>query len=147
MLQINIDIKKVFYIVLGITVLYLISKAIGMQDKKLEAVKKLIPDKKDLIALSANLEGQISDLQVSAWQQANPPNNGGNVVNVPFSKAFAAQTSVTIAQSEHGKANVTGVLVLNGAGDEITRGVNLNQTTQDLIITFAQAETGTILVS
>ena len=146
MLHIQIDLKKVFYVALGFAILYAISRAYKMQDAKTESVKKLIPDKDISLQLSANLQEQVNELK---WADARNTGGGGGVpvANVPFSKPFVAVLSVTIPQTEHLKTNVLSVRVTDGTGNSISHGLNINATTQDVIITFTEAETGTVYVS
>jgi len=147
MLQINIDVKKVFYFALGFAVLYAIVKYSQNQDAKLDTVKKSLAEKQDVIALSANLDSQIDAVEFTQWQQLNFATAGGgaNVSLVPYAKTFTNTTSVSIPATEHLKANVSSILVMNANGDAISHGFNL--TGQDVTVTFIANETGTVLVS
>lgn len=146
MLSINIDLKKVFYVFLGFSILYLISRAYKMQDEKTETVKKLIPDKDIPYQLSANLQEQLDVVAFKQWQQINFPTGGGVAVsNVPYEKAFTNALTVTVPATEHLKAHVTSILVLDATGNALSHGFNI--TGQDVTITFIEAETGTVLVS
>jgi hypothetical protein len=147
MLELKIDLKKVFFVFLGFSILYLISRAYKMQNDKTESVKKLIPDKDIPFKLSANLQEQIDDVAFKQWQQINFPNAVTATSNVPFEKTFAAVLLVTIPKTEHLKTHVTNVLVLDAVGNSISHGFNINAATQDVTVTFTESETGTVLVS
>jgi hypothetical protein len=147
MLQINIDLKKVFYVALGFGILYAISRAYKMQDAKTESVKKLILDKNVPYELSANIQNQVDDLH---WQIVRLPTQGGGgaaVSNVPFAKPFAAVLTVSVPATQHLKTNVTNVMVLDSSGNALSHGFNVNPATQDVTVTFTEAETGTVYVS